>query len=86
MRKMLIDWLVEVGEQLKLASRTVFQAVVLHDRYMSIMGSKVSFLNGYGDIDKVMINALACLFIAAKNFEIDTQMAHSSKFVSLLPA
>ena len=32
-----------------------------------------------------MINALACLFISAKNAEIDTKMAHSTKFLRLLP-
>lgn len=37
------------------------------------------------EIDRFMINALACLFISAKNCEIDTQMAHSSKFMNLLP-
>ena len=34
MRKMLIEWLIEGGEQLKLHTRTIFQAVVLHDRFM----------------------------------------------------
>jgi hypothetical protein len=34
MRKMLIEWLIEGGEQLKLATRTIFQAIVLHDRFM----------------------------------------------------
>jgi len=37
------------------------------------------------EIDRFMINALACLFISAKNIEIDTQLAHSTKFMSLLP-
>lgn len=34
MRKMLIEWLIEGGEQLKLYTRTIFQAIVLHDRFM----------------------------------------------------
>lgn len=38
------------------------------------------------EIDRFMINALACLFISAKNCEIDTQMAHSTKFMALLPS
>ena len=37
------------------------------------------------EIDRFMINALACLFISAKNAEIDTKMAHSTKFMKLLP-
>ena len=38
MRKMLIEWLIEGGEQLSLMTRTVFQAVVLHDRYIHTIG------------------------------------------------
>ena len=83
---MLIDWLIEGGIQLKLLNRTVFQAVVLHDRYMDRDGSPIDFSNGMAEIDNFMINALACLFISAKNNEIDTQMAHSNKFMDLLPA
>ena len=37
------------------------------------------------EIDRFMINALACLLIAAKNCEIDTKLAHSTKFMNLLP-
>lgn len=72
MRKMLIEWLIEGGEQLKLATRTIFQAIVLHDRYMSKADRPLDFQNGMDEIDRFMINALACLFIAAKNCEIDT--------------
>jgi len=85
MRKMLIEWLIEGGEQLKLQTRTIFQAVVLHDRFMHKSESPLDFQNGMDEIDRFMINALACLFISAKNCEIDTQMAHSSKFMNLLP-
>ena len=46
----------------------------------------LDFQNGMDEIDKFMINALACLFISAKNHEIDTQLAHSSKFMNLLPS
>lgn len=67
-------------------NRTVFQAVVLHDRYMDRDGSPIDFSNGMAEIDNFMINALACLFISAKNNEIDTQMAHSNKFMDLLPS
>ena len=82
---MLIEWLIEGGEQLKLQTRTIFQAVVLHDRYMSRSDSPLDFQNGMDEIDRFMINALACLFISAKNCEIDTQLAHSTKFMNLLP-
>lgn len=58
----------------------------MHDRYMDREGSPIDFLNGLDAIDNFMVNALACLFISAKNNEIDTQMPHSSKFLELLPA
>merc|ERR1712226_851650 len=77
MRKMLIEWLHEGGEQLKLHSRTIFQVVVLHDRFMHKSDRPLDFQNGMDEIDRFMINALACLFISAKNNEIDTQLAHS---------
>jgi hypothetical protein len=86
MRRMLIDWLVEGGEQLKLLPRTVLQAVILHDRYMDNSASSIDFANGMAEIDNFMVNALACLFISSKNNEIDTEMPHSNKFMNLLPA
>ena len=46
--------------------------MVLHDRYMDRDGSPIDFSNGMAEIDNFMINALACLFISAKNNEIDT--------------
>lgn len=49
-------------------------------------GNPIDFLDGMDAIDNFMVNALACLFISAKNNEIDTQMSHSSKFLELLPA
>lgn len=58
----------------------------MHDRYMHRADRALDFQNGMDEIDKFMINALACLFIAAKNCEIDTQMAHSTKFMNLLPS
>lgn len=82
---MLIDWLTEGGEQLKLLQRTVFQAIVLHDRYMDRECNPIDFSNGLDEIDNFMVNALACLFISAKNNEIDTQMPHSGKFLEMLP-
>ena len=46
----------------------------------------LDFQNGMDEIDRFMINALACLFISSKNCEIDTEMAHSTKYLELLPA
>lgn len=83
---MLIQWLIEGGEQLKLQTRTVLQAVVLHDRLMQKRDKQMNFQSESTEIDNFMINALACLLIAAKNIEIDTQLAHSTKFMNLLPS
>ena len=66
-------------------TRTIFQAIVLHDRYQARNDKPLDFQNGMNEIDRFMINALACLFISAKNNEIDTEMAHSVKFMELLP-
>ena len=52
---------------------------------MSKSDRPLDFQNGMNEIDRFMINALACLFIASKNNEIDTEMAHSVKFLELLP-
>lgn len=60
--------------------------MVLHDRYMDREANPIDFSQGLDEIDNFMVNALACLFISAKNNEIDTQMAHSGKFMELLPA
>lgn len=59
---------------------------MLHDRYMFRSERPLDFQNGMDEIDRFMINALACLFISAKNNEIDTQLAHSTKFMNLLPS
>ena len=83
---MLVEWLIESGEQLSLMTRTIFLSVVLHDRFMHKQDKPLQMGNGMNEIDRFMTNALACLFIAAKNTEIDTKMAHSTKFMKVLPS
>lgn len=43
MRKMLIEWLIEGGEQLRLSTRTIFHAIVLHDRFMARLEQPLDF-------------------------------------------
>lgn len=59
--------------------------MVLHDRFMHKQEKPLVLANGMNEIDRFMTNALACLFISAKNCEIDTKMAHSTKFMKVLP-
>ena len=61
MRSILVDWLVEVGEEYKLHSETLFLAVNYIDRFLSKMSVKR---------DKLQLVGAACMFIAAKYEEI----------------
>ena len=83
-----MNWLEEVANDLNLKDRTLHWALLLHDRFMEKI-NQTSFDGGpvkdYTQIDKVLINSLGCLFIAAKNYEIDPKVPSSSKFVSHLP-
>ncbi len=56
MRSILIDWLVEVGEEYKLHTETMFLAVNYIDRFLSFM----SVQRG-----KLQLVGTACMFIAA---------------------
>lgn len=61
MRAILVDWLVEVGEEYKLNSETIYLSVNYIDRFLSIM----SVQRG-----KLQLVGTACMFIAAKYEEI----------------
>lgn len=61
MRSILVDWLVEVGEEYKLQTETLYLAVSYIDRFLSCM----SVLRG-----KLQLVGTACMFIAAKYEEI----------------
>ncbi len=56
MRAILVDWLVEVGEEYNLHSETVFLAVNYIDRFLSYMSVQRS---------KLQLVGTACMFIAA---------------------
>eukprot|EP00088_Acartia_fossae_P021069 TRINITY_DN2254_c0_g3_i1.p1 TRINITY_DN2254_c0_g3~~TRINITY_DN2254_c0_g3_i1.p1 ORF type:complete len:444 (-),score=112.44 TRINITY_DN2254_c0_g3_i1:1025-2356(-) len=61
MRSILIDWLVEVGEEYKLQTETLHLAVNYIDRFLSYMAVQRS---------KLQLVGTACMFIAAKYEEI----------------
>jgi len=61
MRSILVDWLVEVGEEYKLQTETLHLAVSYIDRFLSYMAVQRS---------KLQLVGAACMFIAAKYEEI----------------
>ena len=56
MRSILIDWLIEVGEEYKLGTETLFLAVNYIDRFLSFMSVQRA---------KLQLVGTACMFIAA---------------------
>merc|ERR1711881_307826 len=61
MRSILIDWLIEVGEEYKLHTETIFLAVNYIDRFLSFMSVQRA---------KLQLVGTACMFIASKYEEI----------------
>jgi len=61
MRAILVDWLVEVGEEYKLQQETIYLAVNYIDRFLSYMSVQRA---------KLQLVGTACMFIAAKYEEI----------------
>ena len=56
MRAILVDWLVEVGEEYKLQPETIYLAVNYIDRFLSYMSVQRA---------KLQLVGTACMFIAA---------------------
>ena len=56
MRAILVDWLVEVGEEYKLHNETLYLAVNYIDRFLSFMSVQRA---------KLQLVGTACMFIAA---------------------
>ena len=82
-RTLIIDWLVEVSETLRLdIHKSAFNAICILDRFLSINMRKYK-----QDMDQslIMLQALCCLFIAAKNYEKDPLVPSSRKFLRQLP-
>lgn len=56
MRSILVDWLVEVSEEYRLQTETVYLAVNYVDRFLSVMSVQRA---------KLQLVGSACMFIAA---------------------
>lgn len=70
MRAILIDWLVEVAQEYKLHSETLFQTVGLVDRYLSVTPVTRNHLQLVG---------VSCMLLASKYEEIySPQVVHST--------
>merc|ERR1712083_428740 len=61
MRTILVDWLVEVAEEYKLQTETLYLAVSYIDRFLSYMSVQRA---------KLQLVGAACMFIASKYEEI----------------
>jgi hypothetical protein len=82
-RNLIIDWLVEVCEALRLdISKSAYHAVCLLDRYLS---AKLRKHRQEMDQAAIMLQALCCLFISAKNLEKDPLVPSSRRFLRQLP-
>lgn len=82
-RNLIIDWLAEVCETLHLdIHKSAFHAVCILDRYLS---NQLRRYKKEMDQSAIMLQALTCLFIAAKNLEKDPMVPSSRKFLRQLP-
>jgi hypothetical protein len=82
-RNLIIDWLAEVSETLRLdIQKSAYHAIVILDRFLSsnLKKQKKDMEQG-----AIMLQALCCLFIAAKNLEKDPNVPSSRKFLRQLP-
>jgi hypothetical protein len=77
-RCLIIDWLAEVAETLHLnVQKSAYHGVVLLDKFLS---NKIR--NGQEmEQSLIMLQALCCLFISAKNYEKDPNVPSSRKFL-----
>lgn len=78
-RNLIIDWLVEVSETLRLdVYKSAYHAIGILDRFLS-----VNLRKNKKDMEQslIMLQALCCLFIAAKNYEKDPLVPSSRKFL-----
>ena len=82
-RNLIIDWLAEVSETLHLdIQKSSYHAIFLLDRFLS---NNLKYFQKEMDQSTIMLQALTCLFIAAKNYEKDPNVPSSRKFLRQLP-
>jgi len=77
-RSLIIDWLFEVTDTLKLQQRTFYHSINLLDRFLSL---QLKLKQKDMEQSLVMLQGLACLFISAKNYEMDPTVPSSKKFL-----
>lgn len=75
MRAILVDWLVEVSQEYKLHSETLFQTVGLVDRYLSVTPVTRNHLQLVG---------VSCMLLASKYEEIYSPQVEILKMQSRL--
>ncbi|XP_024985204.1 cyclin-A2-1-like [Cynara cardunculus var. scolymus] len=73
MRGILIDWLVEVSEEYRLASETLYLTVALIDRYLSKM---------YIEKQRLQLLGITCMLIASKYEEISAPRVEDFCFIT----
>ena len=81
-RGLIIDWLCEVSETLHLSPRSMYNAVSILDKFLS---NQLKLRKVEMEQNLVMLQGLSCLFIAAKNYEMDPTVPSSRKFLRQLP-
>ena len=79
MRGLIIDWLYEVTDTLKLQHRTFYHSISILDKFLSL---QLRLFQKDMDQSLVMLQGLSCLFIAAKNYEMDPTVPSSKKFLT----
>ena len=77
-RSLIVDWLFEVTDNLKLSQRSLYHAMNVLDRFLSVRMRKLG-----KDMDQtlIMLQALSSLFVTAKNYELDPSVPSSKKFL-----
>jgi hypothetical protein len=82
-RNLIIDWLAEVSETLHLdIQKSAYHGILILDRFLS---ANLKLYKKEMDQSAIMLQALCCLFIAAKNYEKDPNVPSSRKFLRQLP-
>lgn len=74
MRAILVDWLVEVAQEYKLHSETLFQAVGLVDRFLSI--TQVTR-------NQLQLVGVSCMLLASKYEEIYSPQVSATIWLGL---
>ena len=82
MRSLIVDWLCEVTENLHLSQRALYHAISIMDAFLT-----QQLVQKGKDMEQntIMLQGLSCLFISAKNYEMDPTVPSSRKFLRQLP-